>query len=302
MKRHWLGSFLALVLILSGCAAKATDEAAWGSVSAPAAPATESRKAEFVSSNQTVDYQQPDITPMIVYNGYLDLVVLDTLKAQDEVQRLVTAAGGYVAASESYRYQQGLLTVRMTLRVPAENFHTVMSALRQLALQVDRDSISSENVTQEYVDLESRLRALEAKADRLEALMEQAEDTEAVLAIYRELSATQQEIEQVKGRMRYLERSAAMATINVSLVPDALSRPIEVAGWRPQGTAKRAVEALLGMLKFLGDALIWILIFVVPVLAIIGLAIYIVIKILTALFGRRKASRRSSPPPAAPTA
>ena len=164
----------------------------------------------------------------------------------------------------------------MTLRVPAEKFHEVMAQLRKLALEVNHDSTSSEDVTQEYVDLESRLRALEDKAARLEELMQEAEDTEAVLAVYRELSATQQEIEQVKGRMQYLERSSAMATISVTLTPDELSRPVEVAGWRPQGTAKRAVEALLNTLKFLGNALIWIVIYVVPVLAVVGGVVYLV--------------------------
>lgn len=293
MRKHWIMGLLVALLALTGCGAKLAEDQARGGVSAPMAPAMQ---AESSAVRSDVNTQLNDVTPMIVYNGYLDLVVLDSSKAQEDVQRLTAEFGGYVVASESFRYQQGLLTINMTLRIPAENFHAVMSRLRELALEVNRDSVSSENVTQEYVDLGSRLRALEAKAERLEALMEQAEDTEAVLAVYRELSATQQEIEQVKGRMQYLERSAAMATISVSLTPDALSRPVEVAGWRPQGTAKRAIEAMLGALKFLGDALIWILLFVAPVLAVMGGALFLVIKGLTRLLGRRKGSRQSAPP------
>lgn len=293
MRKHWIMGLLAALLALTGCGAKLAEDQARGGVSAPMAPAMQ---AESSTVRSDVNTQLNDVTPMIVYNGYLDLVVLDSSKAQEDVQRLTAEFGGYVVASESFRYQQGLLTINMTLRIPAENFHAVMSRLRELSLEVNRDSVSSENVTQEYVDLGSRLRALEAKAERLEALMEQAEDTEAVLAVYRELSATQQEIEQVKGRMQYLERSAAMATISVSLTPDALSRPVEVAGWRPQGTAKRAIEAMLGALKFLGDALIWILLFVAPVLAVMGGALFLVIKGLTRLLGRRKGSRQSAPP------
>ena len=293
MRKHWIMGLLVALLALTGCGAKLAGDQAWGGAATPMAPAMQ---AESSAVRSDVNTQLNDVTPMIVYNGYLDLVVLDSSKAQEDVQRLTAEFGGYVVASESFRYQQGLLTINMTLRIPAENFHAVMSRLRELSLEVNRDSVSSENVTQEYVDLGSRLRALEAKAERLEALMEQAEDTEAVLAVYRELSATQQEIEQVKGRMQYLERSAAMATISVSLMPDALSRPVEVAGWRPQGTAKRAIEAMLGALKFLGDALIWILLFVAPVLAVMGGALFLVIKGLTRLLGRRKGSRQSAPP------
>lgn len=295
MKKQWVWGLMAVLLVLTACGAKTAEQRtdmAWSGDEGPMAPSA----AESVLVKYQSGTQDSDITPMIIYNGYLDLVVLDSLKTQEEVQGLAEEFGGYVVSSESTRYQQGLLTVNMALRVPAEKFNDVMSRLRKMALEVNRDSVSSENVTQEYVDLQSRLRALEAKAARLEELMEKAEDTEAVLAVYRELSATQQEIEQVKGRMQYLERSAAMATINVTLTPDALSRPVEVAGWRPQGTAKRAVEALLSTFQFLGNAFIWILLYVVPVLGVIGGVIFLVIKGLSRLFGRRKRASKSQPP------
>jgi hypothetical protein len=296
MKKHWMLVLMLVSLVLTSCGAKAVEQmtdASWeeGAARAPSMVAQESA-VEYDEMNAATG----DITPMIIYNGSLDLVVLDSAKAQEDVQKLVEEFKGYVMASDSYRYEQGSVKITMKLRVPAAQFNELMSRLRKMALEVNHDSVSSENVTQEYVDLESRLRALEAKAARLEELMEDAEDTEAVLAVYRELSATQQEIEQVKGRMQYLERSASMATIIVTLTPDALSQPVEVAGWRPQGTAKRAVEAMLNALQFLGDAFIWILLFVAPVLAVIGGAIYLVIKLLSRLFGRRKRSRQPAAP------
>ncbi len=217
---------------------------------------------------------------MIVYTGDLNLVVADTLEVQDEVGALVDDLDGYVLSTDSYRYDEGLLRVNMSLRVPAESFQEAMAALRALALEVSRESVSAQDVTQEYVDLESRLRALEAKAERLEELMEEAEDTEAVLAVYAELSATQQEIEQVKGRMQYLERSAAMATINVTLEPDELAAPVEIAGWRPGGVAKRAIEALISTAQFLVNALIWIVLFALPVLLVVGLVVYGVVRLV----------------------
>jgi len=298
MKKHWMLVLMLVTLVLTSCGAKAVEQmtdATWeeGGMQAPSMAAPQESKAVEYDENSAAG---DDITPMIIYNGSLNLVVLDSAKAQEDVQKLAEEFKGYVMASESYRYEQDLVTINMTLRVPAEQFNEVMSRLRKMALSVDHDSVSSENVTQEYVDQESRLKALEAKAARLEELMEDAEDTEAVLAVYRELSATQQEIEQVKGRMQYLERSASMATITVTLTPDALSRPVEVAGWRPQGTVKRAVEAMLGAMQFLGDAFIWILLFVVPILAVIGGVIYLIIKLLRRLFGRRKRSRQPAAP------
>lgn len=204
---------------------------------------------------------------------------------------MVKRQDGYLSSAESYKSGDNFVSINLTLRVPAEKFTATMAELRDMAREVERESISSEDVTQEYVDLESRLTALEAKAERLEELMEEAEDTEAVLAIYRELSSTQQEIEQTKGRMRYLERSAAMATISVHLTPDELSRPVEVAGWRPQGTAKRAIEALIEVFQWLFDALIWIVLVVLPVLIFVGLVIFGIIKLLGLIFRPRRRAK-----------
>lgn len=225
---------------------------------------------------------------MIVYTGDLAMVVADTDAVQRQIEVLVEEAEGYIASVESYTVSEGVRRTDLSLRVPAETFNSTMDALRKMALEVTRESVSTQDVTEEYVDLTARLRALEAKAARLEELMERAEDTEAVLEVYRELSATQVEIEQTKGRMQYLERQSAMATIHVELTPDELARPLEVAGWRPQGTVKHAIEALIKTFQFLIDALIWLIIWALPVVVFLGLLIFLFVKLLRLLFGRRK--------------
>ncbi len=239
------------------------------------------------------EQQIAEVARMIIYNGDLSLVVRDVEETQEAIVDLVENADGYVVSSGSYAYSEGLRRASLRVRVPAEQFSDVMGALRDLALDVEQDSISSQDVTQEYVDLESRLTALEAKADRLEELMDRAEDTEAVLAVYEELSETQVRIEETKGRMRYLERSAAMATISIELTPDEALKPVEVAGWRPQGTVRRAIEALIEIFQFLVDALIWIVLVILPVLLVIGLVIFALVKLLILIFSGKKRKSKS---------
>jgi hypothetical protein len=230
---------------------------------------------------------------MIIRNGELELIVKDTKVAQEEIAAMIGELEGYVLSAESYAYDEGRMRVNMTLRVPAETFNTAMTRLRDLAVEIQRDGTSSQDVTEEYVDLQARLRAQQSKASRLEELMEQAEDTEAVLDIFRELSATHEEIERIKGRMQYLEKSAAMATITVYLMPDESAGPVEVQRWRPGGALKSAIEALLETLKFLVEALIWLILYVLPVLLIIGLIIFGIIKLLRLILPRRSKKRRS---------
>ncbi|MBN1248552.1 MAG: DUF4349 domain-containing protein [Anaerolineae bacterium] len=290
----WMAIVLAAIAVV-GCGARggmgvseeapmAEEEAVW-SGAAPAEPAS--------APHDDVSLEAVD--RMIIYTGELSLVVRDTERAMEEAISIAEDVGGYLSDASSNTYGDGLRRINLTLRVPAEAFNETMDALRGLALEVTGDSVASEDVTQEYVDLESRLTALEVKADRLEELMEEAEDTEAVLAVYEELSETQIEIEETKGRMRYLERRSAMATITVYLTPDELARPVEVAGWRPQGTAKRAIEALIRAFQFLVDALIWILLVFVPIFGFIGLLVYVLIRILRAVFGRRRSKADVAP-------
>ncbi len=303
MKRRIMILIVVSIFLFVGCG---SAEKQLAPVSAPmqdAESVAEPGVAEWPDTTANTEESSVDVgetmPKMIIYNGELNLIVKNTVTMQEEVTVRVEEMGGYVSNSNSYAYDNGLMRVTLTLRVPAENFNAMMAVLRAMALEISSESISSQDVTQEYVDLESRLRALQAKATRLEALMEQAEDTEAVLAVYEELSATQQEIEQTKGRMRYLERSAAMATITVQLTPDELSQPVEVAGWRPAGTLKRAVEALINTFQFLFEALIWLVILVVPVVVFIGIVGFVLLKLLGVVFkrrGRKQKATSSNPP------
>ncbi len=301
MKYKVIALFLILMLMATGCATPSKYVAAPTS-----APSMEEHRAygeaagsvaNSATGGNSAAWAGETQAKMIVYTAEMSLVVKDSDVAQEDITKMVEGIGGYISNSSSYNYSGGLRRITLTLRLPADKFNETMSNLRALAMEVTQETIGSQDVTQEYVDLGSRLRALEAKAERLEELMEQAEDTEAVLAVYEQLSQTQIEIEQTKGRMQYLERSAAMATITVSLTPDALSQPIEVAGWRPGGVAKESFQALIKAFQWLINALIRIVILVFPIALFLGGLLYLFIKGLRLIFGGRKRAPKTPPTP-----
>lgn len=224
---------------------------------------------------------------MVVRTASLDLVVPDTEKALDDVQAMARELGGYVVSVEAYQYQEGRQAT-VTLRIPAENLDTALDRLRAMATTVRRESVSGQDVTDQYVDLESRLRHLEAKEKQLLEFLDRAEDTEAVLAVYEHLSATQAEIEQVKGRMQYLENQAALATVTVSLTPDVMAQPLETGGWNLPATVRSAVETLLNVLEFFVKALIYIVIVVLPALILVALPIFGIFLLVRWLVRRRR--------------
>lgn len=224
---------------------------------------------------------------MVVRTASLDLVVPDTEKALDEIQAMARELGGYVVFAEAYQYQEGRQAT-VTFRVPSDALDTALERLRAMATTVRRESVSGQDVTDQYVDLESRLRHLEAKEKQLLEFLDRAEDTEAVLAVYEQLSQTQAEIEQVKGRMQYLENQASLATVTVSLTPDVMAQPLETGGWNLPATVRGAVEALLKVLEFFVKTLIYFVIVVLPALILIALPIVGMFLLVRWLLRRRR--------------
>jgi hypothetical protein len=230
---------------------------------------------------------------MIIWTGDISLIVKDVGESMEKVEAIAKDLGGYVVNSSSW-YQEEQLRARLTIRVPAEEFDTAMARLKDLAIKVESRNVSTQDVTEEYTDLDARLRNLEAtEKELLELLTEVRERTgkaEDILAVHREVSNIRGQIEQVKGRMQYLEKMTAMATINIELIPDVLARPIVVAGWRPTGTAANAVRTLVKTLQFIVDAAIWLVIYVLPTLVVIAIPFFILWMIWRRWRIRRKAA------------
>jgi hypothetical protein len=282
-----------LALLLVGCGRQAAPEPAMEQY--PAEPEAAFYDGEFAEdaasyapgapNSGAADYST--VERLIIRNASLSLVVLDTETALDEIDDLVSELDGYVVDSNVYKYEEGL-QASVTIRVPAESLDLVLDRIRELATEVRHESISGQDVTEEYVDLRSRLRYLEATESRLLEFLEEAEDTEAALAVYEQLQEIQADIEHVKGRIQYLEQSAALATVTLDIIPDELAQPIQVGGWHPEGTLRNAFQSLIRVLQFLVDAIIVIVVLVVPVLAVIAVPIAGLVLLVRAIVRRRR--------------
>jgi hypothetical protein len=230
---------------------------------------------------------------MIIWTGDVSLIVKDAEDSLAKVEAIAKDLGGYVVNSSSW-YQDDQLRAHLTIRIPSGEFDAAMERLKDLAIRVENRNVSTQDVTEEYTDLDARLRNLEATETELLALLtevrERTSKAEDVLAVHRELTDIRGQIEQLKGRMQYLEKMTAMATINVELIPDVLARPIVVAGWRPSGTVANAFDALLKTLQFIVDAALWLIIYALPTLAVIA----IVPLILWMIWRRWRRSRKAA--------
>jgi hypothetical protein len=231
-----------------------------------------------------------DLPRMIVRTADVRIVVADTTRAVAAVTKSVEGAGGYVSGSNVWREGE-LLRAKLTLRVPAAQLMATLGAIRGLAKRVESETITSEDVTQEYVDLGSQLKNLEATEVELRELLtsvrQSARKAADVLEVHQQLTAIRGEIERTKGRMRYLGQVTSMSTVTLDVIPDAIAAPVVEPGWQPVVVVKNASRSLIGTLQTLVEIAIWFVIYVLPVLGIIALAVFVLWKGLRRLKARQ---------------
>jgi len=210
---------------------------------------------------------------MIVRNGDMSLVVEDVVDARDEIAQLAVRFDGYVVSSRISGEEQDMRGW-ISIRVPDERFEQALAELRELAIRVTSESTDSQDVTEEYVDLQSRLKNAEATESQYLALLEKAEDVEDILRIYDSLSRVRSEIEQIKGRMQYLERTSSMSLISVNLKPVTTAKPLVRAGWSALEILKAAVRGIVIFGQWLGIIVIWLVIFIPVWGTILGIILW----------------------------
>ncbi len=150
---------------------------------------------------------------IIVRTVGMTLVVAQVSAVVDEIGQVARDLGGWVVASDRSSRHTGFVAIR----VPAQVLEEAVRQLRQLAVEVESESSTSQDVTDEYVDSNSRLRSLRATEAALLELLGQSADVESALLVRAELSKVQTEIESLLGRIKYLEQTAAFSLINVDL-------------------------------------------------------------------------------------
>ena len=163
----------------------------------------------------------------IIRTGEVRLRVDDYESARSNLTTAVEARGGYVADTVQQVHDGGdgsWTSGRVVLRVPAENFAETMTVVEREGTVLESRT-STQDVTDQVVDLQARLDNLRAQRERLRELYQQANDTEDVLAVERRLSEVQTEIEQTEARLQSLQRRVAYSTITVELTEPRPDRP-----------------------------------------------------------------------------
>jgi hypothetical protein len=309
---HKVGKALLSILILftfliSSCAQGRAENFA-ENIPAAEAPMPEERLlAESAASDAAVANQ--DVERIVIKNANMSMVVDDPKAVRDAIGKMAEDMGGFIVASRVYQdtLENGQTVTRaeITVRVPAERLDEAMDQIRNQSDQPPlTENLDSQDVTREYVDLQSRLRNEEAAEAQLTELMEQAKTTEDVLSVYTELVQVRQRIEELEGQIQYYEQSAALSAISVDLQPNEAVQPITIGGWQPTGTAKNALQAMINTMQGIAEVVIWMAIWLLPVLLVLfiifGLPIILIIWLIRRRRRRKATPVQPTPPPVTP--
>lgn len=224
---------IAATLGLYGCFGG--EQIARRGVGSQSIPQTESMQRSSTAPADTVTQQSVSLNQAdaantaaqaterkIVRNANLTVEVTSPTDSQRKIVSIAESHQGFVVTSESSQrntedQSTPEITVNLTVRVPATQFNAVMEEIRALGIRVAQEKVTGQDVTEEFIDLEARIRNQKALEGQFIEIMKRAGKVEDALQVQRELANVRTEIEKLEGRRRFLENQASLSTINVTL-------------------------------------------------------------------------------------
>ncbi|UOQ84237.1 DUF4349 domain-containing protein [Gracilibacillus salinarum] len=217
----------------------------------------------------------------IIYNANLHVETKQFDETVTYLEDQTESLGGYVVSSSfnDYENESSNRFGNITVRIPSEKFQDFLLLVEEGKVNVLNKSTSGEDVTEQYVDLSSRLKAKEVVEERLLSFMENAEKTEDLLKISDDLAAVQEEIEQIKGRMQYLDNQSDLATITIQIdetkvnVPSVQDETLNT--WeKTQEQFLKSIQTILAIasavfVTIIGNAPLLILLLVIAAIVIV---------------------------------
>lgn len=303
---------IAIGLLLSGCASGKTADAQIdvrddNFVEATQGGAVEAPGNEDNSASPALDLGELDTTgKKIIYTANITVEVDDATETIKEISATAAALGGYVSDSTFTRDDE-IASGTITIRIKPEQYTTLTEKIGTLGEVLD-SSLTSQDVTYDYVDIESRLKNAEAQETQLLAIMDKAVEIEDILKVRTELNTVQQEIEQYQGQLRYMDNLVGYSTVTIRVTEKFVPKAPEVkenegviARWSSSYVWKSIVKGFNNSVAFIVN-FFSVLLIIISYLLIPALIIVPVILVLRFIIRKLKKGKGkgSGNPPAPP--
>lgn len=221
--------------------------------------------------------------PRIIKTADLSIGVDGVAAKTQEIATLATGRGGFVQSSTIVEDEQGYKSGYVTIRVPSDKFEDTIKAIKDLAVRVDRESINGQDVTEQYTDLEARLRSAQAQEVQYLEILKKATTVQDILAVQSYLQNVRYEIESLQGQLDSLGNQTDYSTISVTL-----NEEVRVQIPTEKFDLVRDIKTALKYVVILAQAAltfaIWFVIvggaIIVPLSLFVALAVWVIKKIV----------------------
>ena len=230
----------------------------------------------------------------IIKTGEITVEVDNVAETTGAVRALALELDGYISSSFQGEFED---SATLTMRIPADRFDEAIAAVHDLGGDVKAEATREEDVTAAVIDIEARLTNLRAAEVEYRELMDRAERIEDILAIQNQLFQVRGEIEAMQAQLEYYTDQADMATLTVTVIPGAVEQA--TTDFDPGAIVQEAVAQLVGFGQWLVGAAIWFVIVGLPALIVLGIALFVGIRVMRRFAPNRgKPAAPSSEPPA----
>lgn len=279
LKRNW-GWFIVIIILLFGKNLLSDSDSLSG-ISTFSSTSSSYSALESLSSDYdlgTIQLTTGSVTSnssdsrIIIQTTGLSLQVKDVNQTVKDIQSTAENLGGFLINS-TVSQPEDAATGSISIRVPVDKRDEAMTAFKDMAVKVVSESVYSNDITDEYADLESRLEILTKTKTKYEQILDQATQVTDILAVQNQLTSLQTQIDNLKGQQKYYDQAASLTKITVYVSTDELSLPYSPTDeWRPKVIFKNAVRSLISTFRGIGSAIIWIFTFlpiIIPVVVVI---------------------------------
>jgi hypothetical protein len=207
---------------------------------------------------------------MIIRNANITLQVNDVSHTLEQISQLADKSGGYIVNSNLSQdnYVVGNNSANISIRIPAEGLNSALAQLKSFANKVVQESVTGEDISQQYVNLESQLKNLQTTKEQLTRIMDGAKKTSDVLNVYKQLSDTQGQIDVIEGQMKYYKQSVAYSLITINLTMNPMIANQTAQQWKLTEVAISAYHELVDQLRNLTYGLIQFIVYFLPLILI----------------------------------
>lgn len=172
-------------------------------------------KAAYGDAASETAQQPVTIERMLIRQGNLDMRVNDVKKTRTEIEKIVASLNGYIVSENENNYGNRIQYMQ-SIRVPATGFDELVRKIEVLGETIENKNINTQDVTEEFIDVEARLKTKKELELRYLELLRQAKSVADIVSIEGQLNQVRAEIESMEGRLKYLKSQVAFSTLTVN--------------------------------------------------------------------------------------